>query len=182
MKTNNIRISIPEPCHEDWDKMTINTKGRFCASCAKTVVDFTQSTPQEIYQHLQTHPKTCGRVKLSNSSKTTKNYSYTDLSRFASALFLVFGMSLFFYSCKLESPVGQLIVLTEEGKTIHDSLKENTEVINDSLQNHSLLLETQDDSTKVNTASRDEEFIPPVIDISLEYPSIISCTPIGQTN
>ena len=27
---SQIKISIPEPCHEDWNKMVLNEKGRFC--------------------------------------------------------------------------------------------------------------------------------------------------------
>jgi hypothetical protein len=35
------QLQIPEPCHEDWNKMTPVHKGRFCDSCEKAVVDFT---------------------------------------------------------------------------------------------------------------------------------------------
>jgi len=33
-------LYIPTPCHEDWNKMTPNQQGKFCASCCKQVVDF----------------------------------------------------------------------------------------------------------------------------------------------
>ena len=46
MKT--IAISIPKPCHEDWNKMTPDAKGAFCASCQKSVYDFSNKTDQEI--------------------------------------------------------------------------------------------------------------------------------------
>ena len=35
-----IRLNIPEPCHEDWQNITSTEQGRFCNACAKQVVDF----------------------------------------------------------------------------------------------------------------------------------------------
>ena len=46
----NYKISIPEPCNEDWNKMTPYENGRFCMNCSKTVIDFTAMLPEEI-QH-----------------------------------------------------------------------------------------------------------------------------------
>jgi hypothetical protein len=43
-----IQLSIPEPCHEDWSKMTQEEKGRFCNSCKKTVIDFTGMSDREL--------------------------------------------------------------------------------------------------------------------------------------
>ena len=48
----NYRLSVPKPCHENWNEMTPNEKGKFCSSCTKTVVDFTQKTPLEIQEYL----------------------------------------------------------------------------------------------------------------------------------
>ena len=47
---NTYRITIPEPCHEDWNKMTPDETGRFCSSCAKSVVDFSGMKTKEIQQ------------------------------------------------------------------------------------------------------------------------------------
>jgi hypothetical protein len=41
-------IYIPNPCHENWDKMTSMEKGRFCQSCQKKVYDFRNSTFEEV--------------------------------------------------------------------------------------------------------------------------------------
>lgn len=62
---NKIKISIPEPCHENWFEMTPTEKGRFCNNCQKDVIDFTKSSDREI---LLTYNKTenlCGQFKVS---------------------------------------------------------------------------------------------------------------------
>ena len=46
--TFSLTLSLPKPCNEDWDKMTPVEKGRFCASCQKTVIDFSTMTDDEI--------------------------------------------------------------------------------------------------------------------------------------
>jgi hypothetical protein len=54
-------ITIPTPCHEDWNAMTPNNQGRHCGSCAKTVVDFTIWQPQDILLHFKSNKNVCGR-------------------------------------------------------------------------------------------------------------------------
>jgi len=43
-----IQLSIPRPCHEIWDSMKPSEKGKFCASCQKTVIDFTEMSDRQI--------------------------------------------------------------------------------------------------------------------------------------
>ncbi|MBC7721522.1 MAG: carboxypeptidase-like regulatory domain-containing protein [Pedobacter sp.] len=49
---NDLYIHIPQPCHEDWQKMTPETQGRFCSSCSKTVVDFSVMTDNDVLNFL----------------------------------------------------------------------------------------------------------------------------------
>lgn len=58
-----IKISIPSPCHENWDGMIPNEKGRFCASCQKTVHDFTNLSDREIASVLKNSKNACGRFR-----------------------------------------------------------------------------------------------------------------------
>jgi len=55
-----MKISIPQPCHENWNEMLPEEKGRFCLSCQKCVLDFTQLSDEEIITNI---PKSnqCGR-------------------------------------------------------------------------------------------------------------------------
>lgn len=59
-----LMVSIPEPCHENWDNMSPTEKGRFCNACSKEVVDFsTMSDAQMVlYFSKLTTEKVCGRV------------------------------------------------------------------------------------------------------------------------
>ena len=61
--SKKFRLQIPEPCHEDWDKMTPGDKGRFCDSCQKTVHDFTGMSDAQLIAFFK-RPSTgsvCGR-------------------------------------------------------------------------------------------------------------------------
>jgi len=61
--SKNIQLSIPTPCHEEWDKMTLVDKGKFCGSCQKKVVDFSVMSDGQIAQFFK-KPSTgsvCGR-------------------------------------------------------------------------------------------------------------------------
>lgn len=53
---------IPTPCHENWDNMTPEGKGRFCGSCNKQVVDFSLMSDQQVLNYFkQSTGSTCGR-------------------------------------------------------------------------------------------------------------------------
>ena len=55
-------LSIPKPCHENWEAMTPEDKGRFCGACKKTVVDFTDMSDRQIAEFFKTpRASVCGR-------------------------------------------------------------------------------------------------------------------------
>lgn len=61
-----LKISIPEPCHEDWDGMhpVSGTTARHCGSCAKNVVDFTGFTDVQMHDYVRLNGnKMCGRFR-----------------------------------------------------------------------------------------------------------------------
>ncbi|HVV07067.1 MAG TPA: hypothetical protein VHC96_22720 [Puia sp.] len=42
------QLFISNPCHEQWDTMQPDARGRFCGACRKTVVDFTAMSDQAL--------------------------------------------------------------------------------------------------------------------------------------
>jgi hypothetical protein len=63
MGKKQLKLSIPTPCSEDWNAMTADKNGRFCASCQKNVIDFSTMTDKQIidyFTHFQ--GETCGRL------------------------------------------------------------------------------------------------------------------------
>ncbi|MES2863773.1 MAG: hypothetical protein V4666_06625 [Bacteroidota bacterium] len=77
---SKIQITIPEPCNEGWQNMTPVEKGRFCASCQKTVLDFTYLSDNEIINLFNKNDNLCVRIKVSQlnrnliETKRTSNY------------------------------------------------------------------------------------------------------------
>jgi hypothetical protein len=75
MNAQQYKIVIPKPCHEDWNKMNPNEKGRHCNSCAKTVVDFSTWADEDILKYLQkSKGNTCGRL---SNTQLSRSYSHS---------------------------------------------------------------------------------------------------------
>ncbi len=81
--------------------MTPNAKGRFCSSCTKTVVDFTNKTDEEIQAVFRKEGKLCGRFKKTQLEGLTftipkhiiqQRHSFR--SSFLLAIFIVMGTTL----------------------------------------------------------------------------------------
>ena len=58
-----LQLTIAEPCHENWDGMTPVEKGKFCGSCQKQVIDFSNMSDRQVAEFFK-KPSTgsvCGR-------------------------------------------------------------------------------------------------------------------------
>jgi CarboxypepD_reg-like domain len=61
--SKKLQLSIPTPCHEDWEAMTPVEKGKFCGSCQKQVIDFSNMNDRQVAEFFK-KPATssvCGR-------------------------------------------------------------------------------------------------------------------------
>jgi hypothetical protein len=59
---NKIQLSIPTPCHENWDNMSSEEKGKFCGACQKTVMDFTRMSDRQLAEFFKKPAgNVCGR-------------------------------------------------------------------------------------------------------------------------
>jgi hypothetical protein len=59
---NKFYITVPKPCHENWEGMTPAEQGRFCGSCQKTVIDFTNMSDRELVAYFKKPAESmCGR-------------------------------------------------------------------------------------------------------------------------
>jgi hypothetical protein len=58
-----LQLRIPEPCHERWEDMRREERGRFCGGCQKTVVDLTTMSDREVLAYLaRAGQGVCGRL------------------------------------------------------------------------------------------------------------------------
>ena len=104
------KISIPTPCHEDWSNMTPNEKGRNCSSCAKTVVDFTGMSDEQVkYFFLnKKEERVCGRFRNEQLHRITIelpahifHISMPVWKKFLVAVLLAYSATLFSCDTKL---------------------------------------------------------------------------------
>lgn len=110
------KISIPKPCHENWNAMTPNEKGRFCSSCCKTVVDFTKMHANDIRTYLKEHKTegVCGHIKQSQLDSINLQIPISILQQnksfkkvFLLALLITMGTTIM--SCKQQNGTTQKI-------------------------------------------------------------------------
>lgn len=88
-----MKITIPKPCHENWEAMTPEEKGRFCSVCSKTVQDFTIASDKEIIDVLaHSSDYICGNFYESQLNRNL-HHSYINsvLMKFAVGFILTAG-------------------------------------------------------------------------------------------
>src|SRR5690606_19007047 len=86
-----MKISIPKPCHENWKEMLPEEKGRFCLSCQKCVLDFTELSDDEIL-HFSDKDNICVKIQKSQIENINSSiFSFIPKWFKYSSLVLLFG-------------------------------------------------------------------------------------------
>ncbi len=115
-KHQSIQISIPQPCYEDWSKMTQQEQGRFCNACQKCVVDFTTASDATLYHHFSSNSNICGRFHKSQLNrpifKPTKRWA--SFKWFMSLGFIVFLTELIGTKAQAQEPVQKELLIEQD--------------------------------------------------------------------
>ena len=112
-----MKITIPKPCHENWNAMTPDEKGRFCAVCSKTVRDFRKAPDDEIIDvFAKATEEICGSFLPSQLNRDL-HYSYIN------ALFVKFAVGFILttggvVSVNAQQKIGGDTLKTEDLKEI----------------------------------------------------------------
>jgi len=74
--SKKIQLTIAEPCHENWDGMTPVEKGKFCGSCQKQVVDFSNMSDRQVAEFFKKPI-----LSLSKGGSVCGRFMYDQLDR-----------------------------------------------------------------------------------------------------
>jgi hypothetical protein len=97
-------IQIPDPCNEDFSKMTETERGSFCKKCSIDTFDFTRLSNTEINKIIKNTKgeHICGRITNKQLAELNAGFEHwkkqnrrTFQSKFVLALVMVFGLTLF---------------------------------------------------------------------------------------
>ncbi|HLP12442.1 MAG TPA: T9SS type A sorting domain-containing protein [Flavobacteriales bacterium] len=87
---------IPKPCHENWNTMTPQEKGRLCDVCTKVVVDFTKKTPVEVDKIMsEADGSVCGNFNVNQLNQEAQQKVFRKPSNLFNRNFKYFAMSVF---------------------------------------------------------------------------------------
>lgn len=50
--SKHMQVQIHDPCHENWNQMSMTDKGRFCISSSKELIDFSMMTNHQILNQI----------------------------------------------------------------------------------------------------------------------------------
>ncbi len=92
---NSFRISVKEPCSENFESFKATPNGGFCGSCEKEVIDFTRLSDEELIEYFNTSSnETCGRFKKTQLKSYEPMITKTSNQSFVSRGIAVMSFSL----------------------------------------------------------------------------------------
>lgn len=123
-----MKLSIPQPCQENWNEMRPEEKGRFCQSCQKCVTDFTLLSDDEILKIIQ-KPNQCGRFTNEQLERINRKLKEENQVRFPrifrySALIAGLGLGGNLFSQEICTPIVSIEQIKTESKEkiLNDSI------------------------------------------------------------
>jgi hypothetical protein len=154
-----MKISIPKPCHENWNAMLPKEQGRFCLKCSKTVIDFSKKSKDEITAFFkEASGKICGKFTIHQIEKP-KSFSILNkrIAKFAVALYFVFGGFLFTSCSENKGTLGEPNVEQVIDNNQDDTLKSfNREKVKDDTIN---TISTKKNKVSIQKKPQNQEFM-----------------------
>lgn len=124
-KSRSIQLSIPTPCSQNWEEMSVNDKGRFCSSCNKSVIDFRNYSDQQLVDFFKrSKGNVCGHFRDNQLEKPMHNSQNRPLSPLliSAAMAIGFGNNLYATGKQIHSPVIQEVLNTEKKNEKNNSI------------------------------------------------------------
>lgn len=91
-----IKISVPQPCTQQWEHMQPVDKGRFCSFCEKEVIDFRLwSTTELVAWFAKAEQQTCGRFDPSQLEVIKEDSIAPSTRIFSTKILLASCLTLF---------------------------------------------------------------------------------------
>lgn len=119
---NAIALRLDEPCSQEWSNMTPSEQGRYCDSCQKQVIDFTQLTDNEILQIIAANPNGfCGQFRETQLNRTIVesklNGGSARLNSLVAGIMVAAGAGTLSAQSTSTPPVQQEVVIDEKHPT-----------------------------------------------------------------
>lgn len=142
------QITVPKPCHENWNRMTATQKGKFCNSCNKEVIDFTKLTDLEITNKISKGSNICGRFKEAQLDRDLNILQKSNISKVVASLALVSVISVTepiipqtnIQAIEVVNKQGEIVFISKNSKEKFITIKGNIRDKSGSLPSVSILL------------------------------------------
>lgn len=107
-----MQLNIPQPCQQNYHDMQPVQEGRFCASCAKRVIDFTNYSNAQLVDFFKKYPNgVCGRLRHDQLQNCLQNKPAHRSRVGVPAYLLGLGLSLFFPARNAEASMADTVPL-----------------------------------------------------------------------
>jgi hypothetical protein len=124
LKPKTLTITVPKPCHENWQDMSPEAQGRHCSSCSKLVYDFTSMSDAQLIQFLADKKgNACGRFRkdqLNQPLALPMVERLWSFPRFIAASALTFFAAI---GSSLAAPKATFYSPLEQTETVHGGIR-----------------------------------------------------------